>query len=125
MAADLVLATSLPPRWTVVVLGLGNAIGMTVAASLLLLALRRETDGGGLVNLPRAAVGGAAAALVGASAGFGVARWFGPAGSVLSFGQAVVVGLITLGVFGAVALLLDGGDLRRLLTRLRRSEARP
>ena len=65
---------------------------MTVAAILLLVALRRETDGGGLVNLSRAAAGGAAAALVGASAGFGVARWFGPAGSVLSFGQAVVVG---------------------------------
>ena len=66
-------------------------------------------------STPRALAGGAAAALVGASAGFGVARWFGPAGSVLSFGQAVVVGLVTLGVFGAVALLLDRGDLRRLL----------
>ena len=32
---------------------------------------------------------------------------------------------ITLAVFGAVALLLDKGDLRRLLTRLRRNEARP
>jgi putative peptidoglycan lipid II flippase len=124
MAADLALTTSLPPRWTVVGLGLGNAIGMTVAAILLLVALRRETDGGGLVNLSRAAAGGAAAALVGASAGFGVARWFGPSGPVFSFGQAVVVGLVTLGVFGAVALLLDKGDLRRLLTRLRRSEAR-
>jgi putative peptidoglycan lipid II flippase len=123
MAADLALAAWLPPRWTVVGLGLGNAIGMTVAASLLLAALRRETGGGGVDHLARAAASAMAAAIVGASVGLGMARWFAPAGPAISFGQAVLVGLLTLAAFGAVALLLDRGDLRRLLARLRRSEA--
>jgi putative peptidoglycan lipid II flippase len=122
MVTDVVLATSLPPRWTVVGLGIGNAVGMTVAAALLLAALQRETDGEGVEHLGRAAAGAAAAAVAGGAAGFGVARLLGPAGPATSFVQAVLVGLITVVVCGTLALLLDRGDLRRLLQTLRRRE---
>jgi putative peptidoglycan lipid II flippase len=122
MAVDLILAVSLPARWTVVGLGIGNAVGMTVAAILLLTALRRETRGAGVANLGRALAGAAIAAVTAAGAGFGVGWLLGPAGPGTSFAQAVLAGLVTLLVFGVLATLLDRGDLRRLLQTLRRRE---
>jgi peptidoglycan biosynthesis protein MviN/MurJ (putative lipid II flippase) len=119
MVGDLILAASLPARWTVVGLGIGNAVGMSVAAVLLLAALRRETGGAGVAHLARALAGAAIAAFTAGSAGFGVAWVLGPAGPGTSFAQAVLAGLITLLVFGVLATLLDRGDLRRLLQTLR------
>ncbi len=125
MVADVVLAVSLPPRWTVVGLGLGNAVGMSVAALLLIAALHRETGGSGVAHLARASGRAAVAAVAAGAAGFGVARLLGPADPGTSFAQAVLAGLTTLVVFGGLAALLDRDDLRRMLSTLRGRKAAP
>jgi len=118
LGADCVLIWALPPTQAVAALGLGNALGMTVAGALLLAAARRHTGPGTFTGLPRAAaVGGTAAAAAGA-AGWLVAGWIGPTGSAPALGTALLCGLVAIGVFGAVLFALDDGDLRPLLARV-------
>ncbi|MBS2964696.1 hypothetical protein KGA66_16685 [Actinocrinis puniceicyclus] len=125
LAADWVLIWRFPPRQAVAALGLGNACGMTVAGALLLTAARRRTGPGTFTGLPRAAVVGVTAAVAAGAAGWLVAGWIGPTGSAPAVATGALCALLALGVFAAVSLAFDDGDLRPLLARaVRWSSAR-
>jgi putative peptidoglycan lipid II flippase len=117
LAADWVLVWRFPPQQAVAALGLGNACGMTVAGVLLLTAVRKHAGPGTFAGLPRAAAVGATAAAAAGVAGWLVAGWIGPTGSALALLTAALCGLLALGVFIAVSLALDDGDLRPLMGR--------
>lgn len=117
LVADIVLVRVMPGTQAVTALGLGNLAGMTLAGVLLLVAVRRVAGAGALHGLPRAA----AAGLVGAAAGALLGRWVvglaGPTSALLSVPLAAAAGVVVLAVMGAALLLLDGGDLRALISR--------
>ncbi|WP_344671009.1 murein biosynthesis integral membrane protein MurJ [Catenulispora yoronensis] len=111
LAADLVSVTLLPGQDAVVALGLGNALGMSVAGAGLLAAVRRAAGREALAGVGRAAaVAGIAAA---AAAPIGMLAAAGVAATVLV--QAAVVGgavaLATVALFTAAAVVAA----RRLL----------
>lgn len=108
-AADVVLVRALPRVDVVVLLGVGNTLGVTVGAVTLLLALRRAVDGPAARRSATAAVVGSAAALAAGTA----------LSPVVDRGPAVVSALLlagaAAGVFLPVARLLDPDGLRELL----------
>jgi putative peptidoglycan lipid II flippase len=124
IAADVTLVQVVPARWVVAALGLGNTAGLTAGGVALTAAVRRACGGAALRATARAAGGGIVAAAAGAAAGAGAA-WLLPApGLVLDAAGAVVAAACALAVFGLVAYLLDGGELRAALGRARRAVTR-
>ena len=123
IAADVVLVALAPGPWVVAMLALGNTIGLTVSGLALLAAVRRIRGPGALAGTGRAAVSGLAAATAGAAAGAGVAAALraSPAAEALI---AVLAAVCALAAFAIVAYVLDGGDLRAAVTRIRRSVPR-
>lgn len=122
--ADVVLVHLAPARWTVAALGLGNTIGMTAAGIALAVAVRRVRGGAALRATARATVAAVAAGVAGAAAGAGVAYGLPSSGLVVDCVFAVVAAVCAAGIFGAVALALDGGELRTALARVRRTVLR-
>jgi putative peptidoglycan lipid II flippase len=122
--ADVVLVHLAPPRWTVAALGLGNTIGMTAAGIALAVAVRRVRGGAALRATARAAAAAVAAGAVGAAAGAAVAYSLPSSGLILDCVFAVVAAVCAAGIFGAVALALDGGELKAALARVRRTVLR-
>ncbi len=124
IAADVVLVALAPGRWVVAMLALGNTIGLTVAGLALVVAVLRVRGRAALAGAGRAAASGLAAALAGAIAGTGVAaavRVTEPGPAALVAMLAVVCGLAA---FMIVAWVLDGGDLRAAVTRVRQAMTR-
>jgi putative peptidoglycan lipid II flippase len=117
LVADAVLIWALPPTQTVAALGLGNAVGMTVAGLLLLAAARRHAGPGAFAGLPRTAGVGATAATAAGAVGWLVAGWIGPTGSAGALAAAALCGLVAVAVFGTVLIALDDGDFRLQLVR--------
>jgi len=72
----------------------------------------------------RALGAGLAGAMAGAAAGLGVTGLLHVSGHWPNAGLAVLAGSCGLAAFCAVVALLDGGDLRGMLARVRR-RARP
>ncbi|KUL31274.1 virulence factor MviN [Actinoplanes awajinensis subsp. mycoplanecinus] len=106
-------------------LGLANAIGMTVLAVLLVVAVRRHAGTAALAGLPRALVAAVVAAAAAGLAGWGVVAGltaaFWPAAGILgSLVEGVLGGLAVVVVFVAVAFLLDRRDLSPLAGTLTR-----
>jgi putative peptidoglycan lipid II flippase len=112
IVADVVLAALTPGRDRAVVLALGNAIGVTVAAALLAgLAFRAGVLGdlrGFGADCARAIV----AAAVGGSAGWGVAVATAPVGVVASLLLGAVAGVVGLVVTAGVLAGLDPSLVR-------------
>jgi putative peptidoglycan lipid II flippase len=112
IVADVVLVLAVPDGWRGAALGAGNALGMTLAGMLLLLALARSAGPSSLAGLGRA---GAVATL-----GGGLAAVAG-----LLVGTAVRPSILALLAAGGVAVLivvavlawLDRDELRRLMRR--------
>jgi putative peptidoglycan lipid II flippase len=127
--ADVAVVPFVPAYRVVPVLGLGTTFGLTVSGIALLLLVRRECGPAALRRVPRAFLAGLAGCAAGAVAGSAVSSVVSravpglPAGEFLAnVGLSVLVALVVTGVFAAVVLRLDGGDLRTALSRLR---ARP
>jgi putative peptidoglycan lipid II flippase len=120
IAADVLLVSLVPGRWVVAMLALGNTIGLTAAGIALLIAVRRTRGTAALAGAGRAGVAGLAAAAAGAAAGAGVAAALHASGTVAAALAAVLAAVCALAVFAAVALVLDGGELRAAVTRVRR-----
>lgn len=116
-AADVLLVLAVEPRAVVAALGLGNAIGMTTAALLLALAVRRYGGGHALSGLPRTLLAGLLAGALAALAGNRLADLFGSPGPAASSLVAVLAALVAGGVFAVIAFALDGPDVRALLRR--------
>jgi putative peptidoglycan lipid II flippase len=113
-AADIALVGTLPDVDRVVLLGIGNTIGMTVAGGWLLGALLRAAGPQALDGVLRAL----AAGVVGAVAGAGAALVL-PLDGTGSLPRALVAGAVLAGVAGAVHLtavrLLDPAGVRSLV----------
>lgn len=118
LVADCVLIFVLPKGEAVTALGLGNAIGMTVAGSALLWAVRRKIGHGVFSGLPRAFVVSVVSAMVAGSAGWLVATLIGPVSPTLAVPVAVLCALIALCLYGGALLAFDDGDLRPTLANI-------
>jgi putative peptidoglycan lipid II flippase len=125
IVAELVLTAVVPVTWVTPALALGNTIGQTAAAIPMVIVTRRVCGPAAVRGIGHATWAGLAAGVVSSAVGV-VLCVFGPAGGrLMAFGVAVVATIIAILVFGAVAYLLDRGDLKAVVTRLRRRVARP
>jgi putative peptidoglycan lipid II flippase len=120
--ADLLIVPFVPPARVVPALGLGTTVGLTVSGIALLILVHRERGPMALLGVPRAFGAGLAGCVASAAAGWAVASGLPVSGFFLNVATSVLVTLVVAGVFTAVVLRLDGGDLRAVLARLR---ARP
>jgi putative peptidoglycan lipid II flippase len=116
-AVDVAAVPLVASRWVVPVLGLGNTIGLTYAGIALLIAVRASRGTAALRGSARAAGAGLAGALAGGAAGALLAARFHVSGFVPNAAVTLLVCACAAAVFAAVALALDGGDLRALAAR--------
>jgi peptidoglycan biosynthesis protein MviN/MurJ (putative lipid II flippase) len=122
IAADLVIVPIAPPRRVVPALGLGMSFGLTVSGIALLILVRRDRGALALHGVSRAFLAGLAGAVAGAAAGSVLAGALEAPGFFVNVGTSVLVTLVVIVVFAAVAGSIDFGDLRAAVARLR---ARP
>ena len=111
-AADLLLVQALPDADRVVLLGVGNTVGVSVAGVLLLAGLRRVAPSA-LAGAGRTAAAGATGAVLGLTAASLVPP---PEGGVLvDLGLALGLALLVTAIFLLVVRLLDGRALVAVL----------
>jgi putative peptidoglycan lipid II flippase len=122
--ADLVLVGVAPGRWVVGMLALGTSIGLTVAGAALVVAVHRTVGPAALAGTGRAAVAGLASAVAGGGAGVLVAAAVPVSGPIAAALVGAFAAGCALGVFGVIAYVLDGGELRAVVTRVRQVLAR-
>ncbi|ACY97741.1 murein biosynthesis integral membrane protein MurJ [Thermomonospora curvata] len=115
--ADIALVAAVPQEWVVAAFGAGNTLGMTVAGALLLGALVRVRGRAVLNGFGRAVPAGLLGALAGGAAGYGAAAVVGTGGRLLNVGAAALAAAVAGAVFLALALMVDGRDLRAVLNR--------
>jgi putative peptidoglycan lipid II flippase len=120
IVADVILAELVPARLVVAALALGSTIGQTVVAVPLVVVTSRICGPAAVRGTRRATLAGLAACAVSAAAGVAVSLavpWDGKL-------EAIAVSLLSAGcavaAFGVVAYLLDDGDFKAVLARLRR-----
>ncbi len=119
IVADLVLVPLVPARSVVPLLGLVNTIGMTASGVALLVAVARTRGAAALAGCGRAIGAGFAGAVAGAGIGLVLTVAVPLTGHWLNAGLAVAAGLCVIVAFCAVVAVLDGGDLRGVLKRIR------
>jgi putative peptidoglycan lipid II flippase len=126
IAADAAIVPFVPGYRVVPVLGLGTTFGLTVSGIALLILVRRECGPGALRGASRAFLTGLAGCVAGAAAGYGVSALVSSAAASVragaflpNVGLSVLVAVVVTGVFAAVVLRLDGGEVRAALSRLR------
>ncbi|HXA62720.1 MAG TPA: lipid II flippase MurJ [Streptosporangiaceae bacterium] len=117
LIADVVLVLLVPRDWVVAAFGVGNTLGMTVAGGLLLIALRRARGPASVGGMPRAAAAGLIGGILGGLSGYGAAAAMGTGGQVDDVAVALGAAALAGGVFVVLAYLIDGRDLRAVLTR--------
>ncbi|MCP2339065.1 murein biosynthesis integral membrane protein MurJ [Actinomadura rupiterrae] len=117
MAVDVVLVVTVDRAWVVAALGLGNTVGMTVAGVLLLATLVRARGAAALHGVPRVLLAGLVGGGAGAAAGYALSSWFGTGHRLMDVGVGVLAALVAVVVFVAVVFVIDGRDLRAVLSR--------
>ncbi len=118
IAVPLVSASQVVP-----ILGLANTIGMTASGIALLIAVGRVRGVAALAGSWRAIGAGLAGAVAGAGVGLALTVAVPVTGHWLNAAFAAGVGVCVLAAFGLVVAVLDGGDLRSVLARVRRRVA--
>jgi putative peptidoglycan lipid II flippase len=120
IVACLVLVPLVPARLVVAALALGTTIGQTVVAIPLVFVTRKICGPAAVQGAWRAALAGLAACAVGSAAGVAVSlavplhhRLVAVAVAVLAAGCAIIA-------FGVIAYILDDGDLKAVLAKVRR-----
>jgi putative peptidoglycan lipid II flippase len=121
IAADVVLAELAPARLVVAALALGATIGQTLVAIPLVITTRRICGREAVRGVGRTALAGLAAAAVGAAAGVAVSIALPNSHKLLAAGTALLAAGCAVIAFGVVAYILDDGDLRTALARLRQA----
>ncbi len=119
IAADVALTEVVPARLVVAALGLGNTIGQTLVAIPLFLVVRRIRGPAAVQGAGRAALAGLAAACAGVAAGVAIGLTVPVSHRLLAAGMSVLAAAGAVIAFGVVAYVLDDGDLRAVLARLR------
>ena len=122
--ADVVLVQLVPARLVVAALTLGITLGQTVVAIPLVILTRRICGQAAVQGVSHAALAGLAACAAGAAAGLAVSVAVPVHHKLEAFALAVPAAGCAVIAFGAVAYLLDDGDLRAILNWVRRV-ARP
>jgi len=112
IAVDVTAVPLVPARWVVPVLGLGNTVGLTCAGIALLVAVRVARGPAALAGSRRAAGAGLAGAVAGVAAGISVSAGLPVTGFFPNAGVGVLACASAAIAFGAVVVVLDGGDLR-------------
>jgi putative peptidoglycan lipid II flippase len=117
---DVVTVKMVTARWVVPVLGLGNTVGLVLSGAALLAAVRRARGRAALHGTLRAATAGLAGAVAGAAAGAGLSAAVPASGFFPNATMALLSCFAAVIAFGAVAYVLDGGDLRAVAARTKR-----
>jgi putative peptidoglycan lipid II flippase len=120
---DLAIVPLVPASSVVPALGLANTIGMTASGLGLLVAVARTRGAAALYGCSRAIGAGLAGAAAGAAVGLLLTMAVPVSGHLPNAFIALGAGACVLAVFGGVVAVLDGGDLRNVLARVRRREA--
>jgi putative peptidoglycan lipid II flippase len=105
----------------VAALALGATIGQTLVAIPLVIATGRTHGKKAVQGVGRTALTGLAAAAAGAAAGIAVSIALPIDHKLLAAGIAVLAAGCAVIAFGVVAYILDDGDLRTALKRLRQA----
>ncbi|HTX25681.1 MAG TPA: lipid II flippase MurJ [Streptosporangiaceae bacterium] len=121
IAADVTLAELAPPRLVVAALALGNTIGQTVVAVPMVWATRRICGSAAVRGVGHAALAGLTAGAAGAGVGVAVSLAVPVTGKLQAFAAALPAAASAVLTFGAVAYLLDNGDLEATLALVRRA----
>jgi putative peptidoglycan lipid II flippase len=120
IVADVVLAELAPARLVVAALALGNTIGQTLVAIPLVILTRRICGKAAVQGVGHAALAGLAAGVAGAAAGVAFSMAVPMHHRLEDFALAVPAAGCAIIAFGVVAYLLDDGDLRAIVARVRR-----
>jgi putative peptidoglycan lipid II flippase len=118
MIAQIILIEIVPARLVVAVLAIGNTVGTTVVAIPLVIVTRRVLGPTSAEGLGRATLAGLAAAVGAGLAGFAVSQALPIHRKLTAVGVGALAAVCALVVFGAIAFLLDNGDLRVVGARL-------
>jgi putative peptidoglycan lipid II flippase len=119
MVAQVALAELVPPREVVGALALGNTIGETAAAIPLVLVTRRIRGRESVQGVGRAMFASLAAGIVGSAVGIAMSVALPTSHKLIDFGVGVAAATAAVIAFGVVAMILDGGDLRAVMARVR------
>ena len=120
IVADVVLAELVPARLVVAALALGTTIGQTVVAIPLVFVTRRICGPAAVQGAGRALLAGLAACAVSAAVGLALCLAVPLHHKLQAIALAVAAAGLAIAVFGVVAYLLDGGDLKAVLAWVRR-----
>jgi len=105
VAADLALVPAFAARWRVVALGVGNSIGMTVAAVALMVLLGKTAGSHPFRTSARTFAFSITAGVVGVALGGMVAIFGRRAGAAASFGMAAASGIVAAAICGGLVWL--------------------
>jgi putative peptidoglycan lipid II flippase len=120
IAAEVVLAELVPARLVVAALALGFTVGQTVVAIPMVIVTRRICGPAAVQGVWHAALAGLIAGAAGAVVGAAVTLALPVDHKLLDAGVAVLGAAAAVIAFGVVAYLVDPGDLKTVLARLRR-----
>jgi putative peptidoglycan lipid II flippase len=123
-AAQVMLTELVPARLVVAALALGFTIGQSVAAVPLVIATRRICGPAAVEGFGHGMLAGLAAGAAGAAVGVAVSLAVPISGKLAAAGLAVAAAILAIVAFLFVAYLLDRGDLKAVMARLRRLSAR-
>jgi putative peptidoglycan lipid II flippase len=123
-AAQVMLTELVPARLVVAALALGFTIGQSVAAVPLVIATRRICGPAAVEGFGHGMLAGLAAGAAGAAVGVAVSLAVPISGKLAAAGLAVAAAILAIVAFLFVAYLLDRGDLKAIMARLRRLSAR-
>ena len=109
----------MPAHLVVAALALGNTIGQTAVAIPMVIATRRIRGPAAVQGIGHATASGLAAGAAGAAVGAAVCLASPTGGKLVVTGVAVLAASGAVIAFGVVAFILDRGDLRTVVARLR------
>ncbi len=121
IVACLVLVPLVPARLVVAALALGTTIGQTVVAIPLLFATRKICGPAAVQGAWHAALAGLAACAAGSAVGVAISLAVPLHHKLVAVALAVPAAGGAIIAFGVVAYILDDGDLKTVLARLRRA----
>ncbi len=124
IVADVVLAELAPHRLVPAALSLGYTIGQTVVAVPMVAITRRICGPAALQGVGRATLTGLAAGAAGVAVGVAISVAVPLHHKLEAFAVAVPAAVFAILAFLVVAYLLDDGDLRAIVARLRRARSR-
>ena len=121
MVANVMLTELVPARLVIAALALGTTIGQTLVAVPLVMVTGRTHGKKAVQGVGRTALAGLTAAAAGAAAGVAVSIALPIHHKLLAAGIAILAASCAVVVFGVVAYILDDGELRTAMTRLRQA----